>query len=40
MALANADGHIKQEEVNIIKNWTKNQYGWNIYDFLNNNKLN
>jgi len=37
MALANADGHIKQEEVDIIKNWTKNQYGWNIYDFLNNN---
>jgi len=37
MALANADGHIKQEEVNIIKNWTKNQYGWNIFDSLNNN---
>ena len=38
MALANTDGHIKQEEVDIIKNWTKNQYGWNIFDFFNNNR--
>jgi len=38
MALANADGHIKQREIDIIKNWTKSQYGWNIFDFLQGNR--
>ena len=31
MALANADGHMQQREIDIIKNWTKSQYGWNLF---------
>ena len=38
MALANADGHMQQKEIDIIKNWTKSQYGWNILDFLQDNR--
>ena len=38
MALANADGHMQQREIDIIKNWTKSQYGWNILDFLQDNR--
>ena len=38
MALANADGHMQQREIDIIKNWTKSQYGWNLFDFLKGNR--
>jgi len=34
MALSNADGHMQQREIDIIKNWAKSQYGWNLFDFL------